>query len=38
MRAGHNAEAVTIFERAVKLAPKEKLYRTNLDRARKGER
>jgi Flp pilus assembly protein TadD len=38
MRAGHNAEAVTIFGRAVKLAPKEKLYRTNLDRARKGER
>jgi len=26
MRSGHNAEAVSVFQRAVRLAPNEKLY------------
>lgn len=38
MQAGHNREASQVLERAVRLAPKEKQYRGNLDEARKRSR
>ncbi|MDQ6802482.1 MAG: tetratricopeptide repeat protein [Acidobacteriota bacterium] len=34
MQAKHNAEALKVFERTVRLAPTVKLYRDNLQRAR----